>query len=437
MTLQTFVKSTHVRIFLAFAFLFGTPALPQAQQQGNVSDLELAREAVLAHLRSEGQSTDGLRIEIVGQLDHARLHKKPVSVAPGEAVVVGRLVNEAWQPIARAEVSITARGFAGLTVKTDATGGFQATGLNPGPHHIEVRVPDGPSAGGDIELVEGLHRVITRDAGSRLVGTLLMPGPTLTVRALAVRYNGTRAERLMQVELQNGRATVINRDKGGTKMGPLIVGDERANLQERLRPFFETWLDVARGPDRFKALLAEDIACGVFNNGQNMMPTVDPRRCATFMLEMFAFGAWFEAEGMRIPQDEPVPGSIFHDQYTGGKLTGLEELAARSEGGWARIRAGWRLDGFFDNSHQMAVRPFLRVLLGEGGAVRQTTMNKLWEELGNGVPSSDPFSVSATRVKSRAANGYWIQHPSGCDCFFFLVPKGRELQLQLVFMGSG
>lgn len=428
---------TRLHPWMAVVFLLpGLHAQPQSRPTDMTEYTERARQAVRDWLAREAAIV--LIGEPVFPPDHVHFHRQPFQVAAGESAVAGKVVNARWEPIPEARVSIASRSGTGkqaAPVVSDSNGSFHVRGLTPGVHRLDIQARGFQPLAEDDELASGFHRVIVRmNQKEELirwpVTDLVSPGRKLTAKWLAALYRGEEWE-FYEMQFDGLKPEVVD----GHVITPDFPADmqpttasERSGVLQKLAPFFEAWLDVSRGPERFRPFLAENVICFVTNSGTPVFSFNDDRRCASAVLEMFAFEAWFELEGN--PR-YPVPGSFFDDQ----PASSWEERILLSARAQALIRNEWLADGMFDASHKAALRPYLGVLLGEG--------NVLWEwkmpiPAGQELEELDERERAFwRRVSSIPPTSYLMCHESRCHWFFVFVPHGSELQLQLVFGGTG
>ena len=214
---------------------------------------------------------------------------------------------------------------------------------------------------------------------------------------------------------------------------PVFTMSERRQITSELAAFWDAWLDVARGPERLAPLLADEVACVVYNSGERDSSLMDAGSCSSILLRMLeglAFEAWCDIE------------------------SGCDSVDTEEE--LALIRNEWREAGLFDPQHLALVRPYLGRHLKEGLIWKvPASVLKAVDEGGLENGSPDPFldflesecGNLATQEEEISCFNTWLSGLHGDvhygvsvfeeGLLLFFGRKGTSLRLVGVFSGSG
>jgi len=205
------------------------------------------------------------------------------------------------------------------------------------------------------------------------------------------------------------------------RLVPVFTISERRQVTSELAAFWDTWLDVARGPERLAPFLADEVECVFYPSYGGNRPSPDAGPCVSVLLESLAFSAWCDIESV----------------CDSGGDTLEEQLVL--------IRNEWREAGLFDPQHFALVRPYLGRYLKEG---------VIWEvpagflkglEQDSDPPLEPECNYMATQEEKIGCLNAWLSLlPEG---FYYMVPlyermllffgrKGTSLQLVAIMLGT-
>jgi carboxypeptidase family protein len=367
--------TSHRKDRLAFIQIWLTLAIclvlqPTAKPQTGSTDVDgvqLARQAIRDLLARNHSPVEQLQISLIGKPtlppEHRRLHRSSIRVEDGASAIVGRIFDENWKPMAGVKVLALPNDMAAKqppTALSDTLGVFQITDLPPGSQKVRVEASGLGPFETKLQLASGVHHVLASLSGSGRLYTLLDSRGSLPTLLQLATSRGDRILQFHNVQTEANRVKEIHSIHSippeVQNEAPHLSDSEATATAHELTSFFEAWVDVTRGSERFKSFFATKVDCRLYISGTQFLKSVDPQLCVSMLLEEVAYRAWIELEGGFVysPLFNSTPG-----------LTDAERI--QNTRAFLEVAKGvFRDAGMLDAQHLRAVSPYLRRKLDRG-----------------------------------------------------------------------